>query len=108
MGALCARRSVARSADSGFILVEDTFDCGSSQSFGGLPLPVQQTVRRFVSSPRALARWKRAATHIRLLLRLRRKFYLVGEHLKKQRIQSLFEGIQRVKGRVQRVKAASS
>jgi hypothetical protein len=102
MGALCARRSIARPADSGFILVEDAFASGSSTT----SLPLQQTARVFGSSPRALARWKRAVTHIRLLLRLRRKFHLIGEHLKQKRIQSLFEGIQRVKGRVQRVKAA--
>ncbi len=56
---------------------------------------------------RARRRWKPAGKYIIRLLRLRYRWHRLGRHLQTPRIQNIFAGIERKKGKLRRTAAAA-
>jgi hypothetical protein len=64
-----------------------------------LPAPVVRSAQELAQRAlRARHRWKRAVARIVHILRIRQRWALVGQALQEERLQSLCEGLVRVKG----------
>jgi len=55
----------------------------------------------------ARIRWRSAVRHVILLIRLRRRWSTIGRHLQLPRIQTLFVGLERIRGRLTRTRPAT-